>query len=298
MEIITHELPSWQIRKKRQNGAATYSQDIVKNTKSTWLELFGKDDSVILSTCPLFSDVPAVALKSNHYRLAIQYLHSYPYQNPIEYIRNIIDKAPFQADRYVFLTAYEAYFSEINNWADQNNLPVVCWLIPMLIDTTQILQLDTPSEKTDEKKIIYFGNLYKQKAVHYHQLRKVVQDQGFQIDVISNSRFNNDRKILSQTEIWQIISRYKYGIGVGRCAMEMYALGLKVLISGAHFGGLCMNETDFDQQHKTNINGRIITFSRSIASCLNALEYSYIPKIDSLSNWKDHRKRIRFFLDQ
>lgn len=146
--------------------------------------------------------------------------------------------------------------------------------VPMAIDVAEVSKYNT-GQKRCEDKIIYFGNLYRDKHDQFEDLQQLCRSVGLTMDYISDGCFNGDKKV-SQEEAWKIISTYKYGIGVGRCALEMYALGLKVLIAGNQFGGIVIDEADWNVQEKTNFNGRVITFDRDVKACLESLDKSLV----------------------
>src|SRR5690606_14852218 len=45
----------------------------------------------------------------------------------------------------------------------------------------------------------------------------------------------------SHEECLKLVSQYEYGIGVGRAAQEMMAMGLKVIIAGRNYSGAVTN---------------------------------------------------------
>ena len=48
-------------------------------------------------------------------------------------------------------------------------------------------------------------------------------------DTLTGNRLN-DGELLSRSKVFKEISKYKYGIGVGRAVLEMNALGVRTLI--------------------------------------------------------------------
>lgn len=297
VHIIDHTSPKWAARKKNENGAATYSADIMITQSAHWIEAF-EDSSlqVVISTCPLFTDIsPSEYLpfiikgkcsKSEGVDLAIQYLHTYPFKEPIGYINKVYNsfnrKAP--GFRMIFISAYQSYVYRINNWARRCSRPIQAIYIPMAIDTSRLDKIRHSNRKIPKhnNRIIWFGNLYRDKSTIYHQIREVTRASGYHMDVINRGKLNG-KTSLNQLQAWGHISDYRYGIGVGRCALEMYALGLNVMIAGANFGGIITGDADYQVQQATNFNGRVITYDRDIHSCLAALPESHLPDIPCIS---------------
>lgn len=87
VHIIDHTSPRWAARKKNENGAATYSADIVASQSGNWLDAF-KDSPlrVVISTCPLFSEINTSEFPFPQVDIIIQYLHTYPFKDQIAYI--------------------------------------------------------------------------------------------------------------------------------------------------------------------------------------------------------------------
>lgn len=101
---------------------------------------------------------------------------------------------------------------------------------------------------------VYFGNVIGEKRKAFERLAHL------NFDVVSGQQ--------DQTASLNLVSQYQYGIGVGRCALEMMAMGLKVVIFGKGFGGLILSPADFDRQREANFNGNVITGVASLAEAV------------------------------
>lgn len=138
--------------------------------------------------------------------------------------------------------------------------------IPMSIDISALPE----ANPNKNGKWIYFGNLMNGKHTIYNQIRKLTN-----CDLISMGRFND--KPIRQAEAHEIINEYSYGIGVGRCALEMYAMGLKVLVAGERFGGVALTLADYLAHQSVNFNGRVRTGDAEICDCIKLIDHAYTP---------------------
>jgi len=241
MIVLDHTEKSWVARYKYMNGALSYSKDLVAHQIPKWGEVLGEND--IISTCARFSECEI----GGNYDTAIQYLHSYPYYSDVLRIANIAKALPFSCKRLIFVTAYKAFETKLLN-AGFNAV-----YVPMAIDVDAIQQHAQP--KIEDNSIIYFGNIVHNKVGLFNKIKRACNNLNIPFYYISHSKFNNSTDI-SREETLQMVSTYKYGIGVGRCAQEMMALGVKVMIAGVKLGGLITNEEDYEKQLETNMNAR------------------------------------------
>lgn len=101
-----------------------------------------------------------------------------------------------------------------------------------------------------ERDWVYYGNIIGDKRKMFDRLK------GVRFDIVSG--------VADQHDALHRVARYRYGIGVGRCALEMMAIGLKVLIFGKDFGGLILSEADFEKQQAANFNANVMTGVASI----------------------------------
>lgn len=101
---------------------------------------------------------------------------------------------------------------------------------------------------------VYYGNIMGAKRRALDQLATV------KFDVVSG---------VDQETALRRVSQYRFGIGVGRCALEMMAIGMKVVIFGKDFGGLILSQSDYERQRDANFNGNVIT---GVASMTEAVE--------------------------
>lgn len=270
MQLITHEHPSWAERKRFENGAATYSRDIVASQQRHFERSLG-DRSIIISTCPLLSTIPTRTLAYNDPELIIQYMHTFPYENPVQYVKKVIARSAYKDEsKWLFVVAYRAYSDLLNANGLKSSF------VPMMIDTSIL-----PPAVNDIDRAIWFGNIYSTKQEMFDEIRANFKRAGIKLSVITKGMLNSKHPV-TQQEAWELISRYRYGVGVGRCALEMFSMGLKVLVAGAEFGGLVMNEDHHRAQEATNYNGRIITWNRSIPQCIDLLAQSHIPPIQNI----------------
>lgn len=282
ISVIDHKFSPWVLNKRQENGASTYSRDINDILMPDLIRELScgfPDQQVLISTAPPLAKY-ADHLDDKYQHLIIQFLHSYPYQDSFLPIMQLIEKFP--SSKIIFVTAYYAYKIRIESmiWEKDLEDTVAVHYLPMFINTHLLedKRLAHSCRLTDDRKrIIYFGNLYKAKAPEYHRLKAGLAKMDWKLDVISKSRLNGSGKLLDQRSTWDIISGYDYGIGVGRCALEMYHIGLKVLISGEHWGGICLGLDDYLTQQRTNFNGRIITGTRDLHEALEILPMTYQP---------------------
>ncbi len=268
MIVFDHMDKRWRSRRRHTNGAETYSRDLVEYQMSNWRDILGNRD--VISTCPRLSQsAPGTCC-----RLAVQYLHEFPPTDPIDYARRIV--RALRAEMVVFITAYRAYWQLLK---DHGYHAV---FIPMSIDVANV-SLQRPT--TSAGGIVWFGNIDRRKRRTYNNVLASVRAKGMDLATITRSRYR--RAPLPQRDAWEMISGHKYGIAVGRCALEMFALGLKVFIAGRGIGGLVMNEDDWNKQIDTNFNARISTHSTNIGECLDALPTSTsfeIPDIRKMNH--------------
>lgn len=257
MNFVNHTNKEWLAKRIAINGAETYSKDLTTYQIPYWEQLLREND--IISTCPLFYNT---TIKGN-YRVAVQYLHSYPYNNPVLYAKKV-EKA-VQADHVIYITAYKEYEKMLRFM----NLKAVH--IPMSIDSTAICQYSMP--KAGHDRILYFGQLRNNKKLLAVKIKQACKDLDIVYDSLSYNLFNGEVKY-TREEGLRLVSTYQYGIGVGRCAQEMMALGVKVLIGGIRFGGIITTEEEYEQQLSTNMNGRLHTFSPNIKTCLLNIDKS------------------------
>lgn len=280
IQIIDHTFRPWLARKRQENGAATYSQDIVDVLIPELVEHLQEDHpatDVLISTAPPLAQVEDPYILHDRPELVIQFLHTYRYRDPMAPVSALLNRFPHS--KVILITAYLSYDTRINQWAKDQELQhrLKSVFVPMFIQPEKIQEaVGRTYFKHDpgDKRIIYFGNLYKAKSQEYLRIRQGLERAGWKVDVISRSHLNGQNPLLTQTDSWKLISQYRYGIGVGRCALEMYQLGLKVLISGEHWGGLCMDSDDYFTQQRTNFNGRVITGTRDLQEALELLPLS------------------------
>lgn len=128
------------------------------------------------------------------------------------------------------------------------------------------------------KDWVYYGNLIGAKQKPVERLKKI----GF--DIVSG--------VASQSEALHRVSQYRYGIGVGRCALEMMAMGMKVLIFGKDLGGLILSSDDFDRQREANFNANVITGAGSLDQAIAGIDASLTPACTFQATMDDIKARI------
>ncbi|MFA5172606.1 MAG: hypothetical protein WC426_13675 [Sulfuriferula sp.] len=274
MHVIDDTNELWQLRYQehgRENGAATYSRELVKYQVPIWQRLIEQTDidpdKVVISTCPLINETD-LALLPRDTELVVQYLHRYPHREPMTDVAKVLKALP-GVKNIVFVTAYNSFA----HYLRKQGVNVI--FMPMTVDNTELLKIAATQEKHNQKRVIYFGNLLHGKQRVYPLIKAAFEKAGWKFDTIADGYFNGKQKV-NQQEAWQIISQYSYGIGVGRCALEMYELGLKVVVCGKAFAGLVTNEREFAAQIGTNFNARVVTFDRTIDTCIACIDDSGI----------------------
>lgn len=262
--VVDHTEPSWHdryMRLGRENGAATYSRQIVQHHIPVWERTIM--DAVIATCGPLTGlDVEG--------DLAIQYLHTYPYTATVRKPRTIYDWLRPRFNRVVFVTAYRQMVDRLA----LEGLEGV--FVPMTVDTELVASYR--SERTDRHdRAIYFGNMTRHKGKAFSVLRSAFRRAGIPLDVLSGNILTRDgdvgsdiRRPLTQEEAWETVSRYGLAVGVGRCFLEASALGVPTMVCGEKFGGIATGHLEWEAQLGTNFNGRIITYDRDPYACLLA----------------------------
>lgn len=281
--VIDHTEPKWQLRYQshgRENGAATYSRELVKYQVPLW-QRDGLD--ILISTCPLLETVDDLP---DEVDVVVQYLHTYPYTMPLKLVNHTIRDIKVKYKKLVFVTAYHSYHMLMK----ANGIDSI--YVPMTVDVPEVVKLKKSGLYKQDKSVIYFGNVVDEKLAVYNRVKYAFIKEGWKFDTISFNRFNG--KPIQQQDAWEIVQSYDYGVGVGRCALEMQALGLKTMIAGMEFAGIMTNDADYDVQLRTNMNGRVVTFDRSVNTCIASFEQA----ISRTSNIHDELPRIKQAIDE
>lgn len=101
-----------------------------------------------------------------------------------------------------------------------------------------------------DKGWVYYGN--------------IIGDKRKSFDRLAGLHFDTVAGVKDQRQALDRVAQYRYGIGVGRCALEMMEIGLKVMIFGKDFGGLILTSADFERQLGANFNANVITGVASV----------------------------------
>lgn len=133
----------------------------------------------------------------------------------------------------------------------------------MSIDTENIQQYAQPKS---QEGFIYYGNIMQVKQSTYRKIKTACKTLDIPLETISRNIYKG--RLIEHEEALSIVSTYKYGVGVGRCALEMTALDVKLLIAGRRLGGIITNEKEYEKQREVNMNSRIYTYSDDPSTCL------------------------------
>lgn len=255
----------------KTNGAYTYSQEIVKYQVPV-LEKLLKDKHAFVFTVGHSFDY-----KLTGHPIVINYLHEAFPKEKDRIVRSITrNNTPhiWITGRYKDSLIIKQYYGK-------------CIFLPMSIDADYVRSFATDKPKFTDR-IIFFGNTYYNKGATIPFLHKFFKTQHIKFDTIINNVYTAEGHPplpVTREAILSILSHYNYGIGSGKCFLEMNALGLKTLISGEKFCGLITNEREFDIQTKTNFcasqEAGIISYSPQIKKCWDNIDNAYIKTIDS-----------------
>lgn len=249
--------------RNRTNGAYTYSCDIVKYHIPYIINLLNKN--TLITTVGMLSE----SIVPKDTELIIYYMHE---SFDREFVA-IQDMLSWYKGKIIFITSRYSSERELK----KRNLNVIH--IPMSIDTSVIANF-TKNEKYTGKRVIYFGNKYLGKDGYFSQTKSAFISNGWTFDEICYNRYNGTN-ILNKNEMFDILSKYRYGIAEGRCFLELNALGVKTLICASACQGIVTNDSEFELHKLTNFaDGKVWTFSKSIQECIDNFDKAIIKTVD------------------
>lgn len=223
MKLYNHlNSPVWSQKNASKcllNGAKTYSEAITKYYFPVFNEYFKGDPETAVITVTT-ENKPQ---KFSGYKRIFLFLHECRYrQQP-----TVARAKQFQAENpkaEVWFIVWESDTAEVLRRQGLHAL-----FLPMAIDVKEVRKHKVVSNKA-KNRIIWFGNIRNAKKPFYKYFCNVARENGYTVDTISGSKYNNNSDKLSREEILRCLQYYDYGVGVGICAHEMSALGLKVFI--------------------------------------------------------------------
>lgn len=255
----------------KTNGAYTYSQEIVKYQVPV-LERLLKDKHAFVFTVGHSFDY-----KLSGQPLVINYLHE-AFSREKDRIERSITR---NKTRHIWITGrYKDSLLIKRQYG-------TCIFLPMSIDADYIRSFATDQPRFTNR-IIFFGNRYFNKRATESWIRTFFHKLNIKVDSISNNLYEPEGEkpiLLKREAVLRVLSHYKYGIGSEKCALEMYALGLKVLLSGEKFCGIITNDEEFKKHTKTNFcvtpAEGVVTFSPDIKTCWENIDNSLTKTVDS-----------------
>jgi|GEM_PF-3203308 len=256
--------------KNKTNGAYTYSIDIVKYHIPIILDLLANQKK--------YKNIIITTVGSNNYEiipkktdLIISYLH----ENIDREIPRIEEFIKNYKKKVIYITArLDLYEKIISMGIDAIHLP-------MAIVVSDIDKFEGKFQKYYGKRVIWFGNKYLGKDAMFGKVKSTFIRKGWQFDEISKNKFNNRIK-LNRDNIFEILSHYQYGVGVGRCFLEVTALGIKTMICAQKNGGIITNNEEFElhKAHNFAASSPICTYSPLIEDCIDGISKSIIKTVD------------------
>lgn len=228
LEVMSHlNHPTWtKVYKRlgRENGAATYSRDIVKYYIPVFEELYGKKKTNVLVMT--VNNCWDMTLKK--YKKIFLFLHERGVDENARALRmnriKTFVKANPQA-KVIFITWHKLHCEEIKKEG------MNAFYLPMAIDVEEFAKY-SDNKKKYNSRLIYFGNITKPKIKSFNNFRRCVNRRGWQLDYISDNKFNGGFFKLKKDKILWHLSQYNYGVAAGRAAQELSAMGLKVICVG------------------------------------------------------------------
>jgi hypothetical protein len=281
--VFDHRYKAWDEKRTKVNGAYTYSMDIEK-FYLPHIKNLGK--RTIVSTAPPFNFCDYEA-PLDDCELAVQFFHKYPYLETdksymVEKVLNWLKIRGF-GGKLVIVTSYKSFADYLTIKYPQ----ITTVFFNMVVDVT-----DLPIKKEDARhRGIWFGNSYSKKDTYKKNICSEFNRNNYPLDLIQDGHYNYNPL---SSDPHEILSHYTWGVGVGRCALEMLAIGLNVMVSGEHFGGIVSSYDDLFTQSNTNFNGRQITYDRDMFVCANKL----INTTESLINPQVVRQVINEWINQ
>lgn len=238
LDIIDHtNHPSWTpINKRlgRENGARTYSVDIVKFYAPVFEKVFLGDEKVLLITVQNWN---SMEIWSGYDKIFV-FVHERGgtpevRREKLEGLKNFAE-ANSKSEVW-FICWCPQHEKEIRD-AGLNG-----FYLPMGIDT-EIYKPYREVPKMKNNRIVYFGNIIHGKKEPFKDLKQIIERKGWKLDYISLNKFNGVGLGLTIEECRRILSKYQYGVAVGRSAQELSAMGLKVFCYA--YGDVMFPNTD------------------------------------------------------
>lgn len=234
IELFNHEnSPVWAEKNKRmglQNGAKTYSEAITKWYWPVFLKRFedSKDNIAVITVTTENNPI-----RFSKFNKIFLFLHECSYMRQPTISRARRFKEMNNQAEVTFIVWSESTAKAM----EKQGLKTI--FLPMAIDLRNLQKyVANPGHKFDNR-IIYYGNLRGSKRPYVTYLMNKAHEIGWEVDYISDNSFNGDSYKLTREEIFYAIQQYKFGAGVGICAHEMAALGLKVFLYAYNFKANC-----------------------------------------------------------
>lgn len=235
ISLINHDnSPVWTDINKRlsqnSNGAKIYSEAITKWYWPVFRQLFAqRPEKTVLIT--VTSESKAQCFRE--YEQIFLFMHecNYMKQPTIARAKRFVEANPQAHCTFIVWNEATAEQMKINR--------LDALFVPMAIDLSEIREAYDPSIAKVGKKIIWFGHMRRAKKPYYDYFVAEANKLGWHVDYISDNKFNGEGEVLTREQMLKVLQHYKYGVGVGQCAHEMAALGLKVILYAYNFKCNC-----------------------------------------------------------
>lgn len=243
LKVIDHtNHPSWtpiNLRLGRENGARTYSRDIVKFYAPVFKRVFSGKERVLLITVQNWNSCEVW----KGYSKIFVFVHE---RGSSEEVRKQKREA---LKKFAEVNSpAEVYFIV---WCPQHEGELIrdglnAIYLPMAIDMDVFVKYQKVP-KNKNKTFIYYGNIIQQKVEPFKRFKETALLNGWKVDFISKDRLNGKGFKLSPEQIRRIIAQYKYGVAVGRSAQELSAMGVKVVCYALGDVMLARNDEEADK---------------------------------------------------